>query len=257
MPDKTKILQHIHEPEKITMLRHILDLPEIASRNYTTAASDFLDPYERRLVESIVHHFPDLIYRWLPEEAWERKCVVFSPYPFDEVEEILSAFRITSSSPLEHRAVLGSILGLGVERRKIGDVVIGSDSYVIVKREIADFIETALKKVGNSYVTLTPISIESVPLAEEPWKEASAVVSSMRLDAVVRAVTHGRRDDVKAQLSKGLIKVNFKVIERAHEIVAADDLISVRGFGRIKILGDIAETKKGKIRFRYATLDRK
>ncbi|MDD7363747.1 MAG: YlmH/Sll1252 family protein [Peptoniphilus sp.] len=237
------------------MLRHILDLPEIASRNYTATASDFLDPYEQRLVESITHHFPDVEHTWMPSGEGERKIVVFSPYEGMDVENALSAFSIDSGEVLKHRDVLGSILGLGIERGKIGDIVIGEKAYVVVKREIANFIELSLKTIGRAPVRVRPVAVEDVPAIEEPWKSASAVVQSMRLDAVVRAVTHMSRDEVRARLSKNEIKVNFKTIKRAHETVSAGDLLSVRGFGRIKIFDDIGETKKGKRRFTYGILE--
>lgn len=254
MLDKNLILQHIQEPEKITMLRHILDLPEIASRNYRATDSDFLDPYEQRLVESACHRFPDVEANFFPEGERERKIVVFSP-PYFDSEEAVVAFKLKINDGVNHRDVLGSILSLGIERSKIGDIVIAGDVYIFVKREIANFIAVSLTKVKRQPVNVEPVPLEDVPIPEEPWIKNTAVVQSMRLDSVIRAVTHLSRDDVRGRIGRGLVKVNFKEIKKAHEEIQPRDLLSVRGFGRIAIFDDMATTKKGKVRFTYGTLE--
>lgn len=254
MLDKNLILQHIQEPEKITMLRHILDLPEIASRNYRATDSDFLDPYEQRLVESVCHHFPDVEANFFPEGERERKIVVFSP-PYFDSEEAIVAFKLKINDEVNHCDVLGSILSLGIERSKIGDIVIEDDVYMFVKREIANFIAVSLTKVKRQPVKIEPVSLEDVPFPEEPWIKNTAVVQSMRIDSVIRAVTHLSRDDVRGRIAKGLVKINFKVIKKSHEEILPCDLLSVRGFGRIAIFDDMATTKKGKVRFTYGILE--
>ena len=236
------------------MLRHVLDLPEICLRNYRATASDFLDPYELSLVTSLTVHFPAVETFVLPEGEWERKIVIFTPY--DVEEEFLSAFHLEGSEPMDHRQVLGSILGLGIERSKIGDIVsLGEEAYVFVKKEIANFLAINLRKIGSMPIRIREIAPAEVPEAKEAWIEAAAVVSSMRLDSVVRAVTHKSRDEVKGLIAKGLIKINFKRSEKAHEMISGGDLLSVRGFGRIKIFEPLYTTKKGKVRFRYGTLN--
>ena len=253
MLDKNLILQHIQEPEKITMLRHILDLPEIASRNYTVTASDFLDPYEQRLVQSILHHFPDVDAHFYPEGERERKIIVFTP-PFVETSEEVVAIKFQPKEEVSHRDVLGSIVSIGIERSKIGDIVIEDGVYVFAKREIANFIALTFTKIRHQPVKGELIPVDDVPVPEEPWVKNTAVVQSMRIDGVVRAVTHFSRDDIRGKLAKGFIKVNFKSIKKAHEEIKPGDLLSVRGFGRIAVFDDIAVTKKGKVRFTYGTL---
>lgn len=251
---KDELLRHIREPEKITTLRRILDLPDIASRNYRATASDFLDPYEQTLVASLTGHFPSVESFFLPEENRERKIVVFTPFQVNE--DFLSAFYLESSKRLYHRAVLGSLLGLGIERGKIGDIVSSEGkTYVIVKKEIARFLAINFRKIGASTIRVHEIAPNAVPDDEEAWIKSAAIVSSMRLDAVIHAVTHKSRDEVKGLIAKGLVKINFRRVEKAHEMIVAGDLLSVRGFGRIKIFDSLSKTKKGKIRFSYGILD--
>ncbi|MDY3118030.1 MAG: YlmH/Sll1252 family protein [Peptoniphilus sp.] len=251
---KDEYLRHIREPEKITMLRHILDLAEISSRNYRAAASDFLDPYEQRLVALLAHHFPEVELFFEPQDERERKIAVFVPYAVES--DFLSAFFLEGGEVFDHRNVLGSLLGLGIERGKIGDIVSVEDgAYVFVKKEVAHFIELSLSKVGSVPVRVREYAVESVPEAREAWVQNYGVVASMRLDAVVRAVTRHSRDEVRNLVAKGLVKINFKPANKVHEVVEPGDLISVRGFGRIKIFDPVTATKKGKVRFCYGTLD--
>ena len=250
---KDELLRHIREPEKITRLRHVLDLPEISSRNYKATAGDFLDPYEQQLVASWTPHFPEVELSFEPAGNWERKIPVYKP--FDTEDSFLSAFYL-EGGPFDHRQILGSLLGMGIERDKIGDIAATDDgAYVFVKKEIANFIAVNFRKVGATPIRLKEIPVLSVPEIEEDWNEAAAVVSSMRLDAVVRAVTHKPRDEVKGLVAKGLVKVNFKRAEKTHDMIAPGDMISVRGFGRIKIFEPLYRTKKDKVRFQYGTLN--
>ena len=188
-----------------------------------------------------------------PEGNWERKIVVYKPFPMDE--EFVSAFYLEGGS-FDHRQILGSLLGMGIERDKVGDIAATDEgAYVFVKKEIANFIAVNFRKVGSTPISIKEIPTVSVPEIEEDWIKSAAVVSSMRLDAVVRAVTHMSRDEVKGLVAKGLVKVNFKRAEKTHDIVAPGDLVSVRGFGRIKIFEPLYRTKKGKVRFQYGTLN--
>lgn len=250
---KDELLRHIREPEKITRLRHVLDLPEISSRNYRATAGDFLDPYEQSLVASWAGHFPDVEMSFEPAGNWERKIPVYKPFPVEE--EFVAAFYLEGGD-FDHRQILGSLLGMGIERDKIGDIAPTDEgAYVFVKKEIANFIAVNFRKVGAAPISLKEIPSVSVPEIKEDWIVSAAVVSSMRLDAVVRAVTHKSRDEVKGLVAKGLVKVNFKRAEKTHDTVEPGDLISVRGFGRIKIFEPLYKTKKGKVRFQYGTLN--
>lgn len=257
MPDKNKIFKHLQDTEKITILRRILDLLELTSKNYSQQVSDFLDPYEQQLVASLTSHYPEIELNFLPVGNRERKVAVFSPYPIVHEENTVAAFSIESRFKIDHRNILGSILSLGIERSKIGDIIVADTSYIIIKGELTNFMHFHFNKIGNQTIVIEEIPLSEVPNISEKWHRSSAIVSSMRLDSVIRAVTHLPRDEVKLRLNKGLVKVNFKKILKPHEILNQGDLISLRGFGRIKIFDDLSGTKKGKIRFAYGTLNHK
>lgn len=236
------------------MLRHILDLPEIASRNFTATDSDFLDPYEQRLVRDLLPHFPEVEAQFVPAGERERKVVLFCPYPAP-AEDAVSVLKASVSGPIPaHRDILGSLLGLGIERAKIGDIVPNDASYVVVKREIANFLLVHWREIGNQRIQVEEVPLETLPIEEKKWRASSTVVQSPRLDAVVRAITKLSRDEVKSRIAKGLVKVDFQPIRKTHWEIHGGELLSVRGFGRAKIGEEFRQTKKGKVRFEYGTL---
>lgn len=56
-------------------------------------------------------------------------------------------------STLSHRDFLGALLGLGIVRNKVGDIIVGSyESTVFVDKSVADFVMQNLRKVGSAGV---------------------------------------------------------------------------------------------------------
>lgn len=251
------ILSHINDSEKVTLLRRIIDKMEISIRDYSVQFSDFLDPYERKLVESLSTKVNTIVFKELPSDLnLERKVIAFGPdFDFINIDNAISVFQIENTfNKLDHRSVLGSLLGLGITREKIGDIAIHEKvSYVFVKKEVAKLIIQSLDKVGKYGVKVKEVDISEFHKAEEELIIAHSVVSSMRLDSVLSEVLKSSRSKTKSLISRGYVKVDHRTITTPHFEVSKA-LVSIRGFGRIRILEDIKETRKGRIRFSYGIL---
>ena len=94
--------------------------------------SDFLDLYEQHLLQRIDWQSRGVSLRLFGGyDAAERRMAAFCPqdlrysweYPFSCLRIRMSAPRY--SRPLTHRDYLGAALGLGIERRVIGDILTG------------------------------------------------------------------------------------------------------------------------------------
>ncbi|HCA30314.1 MAG TPA: hypothetical protein DEP23_12490, partial [Ruminococcaceae bacterium] len=91
-------------------------------------------------------------------DAERRMLGVFPPY----IQPNSSAFPIETlvfgyrnGVPLCHRDFLGTILGCGVKREKVGDILCGDGiAVVFVGKDIAGFLETQITKVGGEGVSL-------------------------------------------------------------------------------------------------------
>lgn len=254
---REKHLSHINDPEKITFLRRMMDLIEISIRSGTVQFSDFLDPYERHLVQSIVSSIDDIDCIEVAKEIeMERKILSFG-YNLEErkvCSEIVFLEIQSKFENLEHRKVLGSIIGLGIDRSKIGDIsILNKKAQIVVKKEIADFLLNFLKKIGRNGVQVEKIALEDYTPKVENWDYSSITISSMRLDTLISEILRISRTKSKKIIEKEYVKVDFKTIKIAHFEVQ-DSLLSIRGYGRFKICNDISTTKKGRYRVTYGKL---
>ena len=151
------------------------------------------------------------------------------------------------SKNLTHRDFLGSVLSLGFERTKIGDILAGEKtSFMFVSEDVADYICFNLKKIGSVGVKIKRATdVDELP--KRKFKKISAVYASQRLDAVVSGALKKSRNDAKEMILAGKVSVNHKEVCDTSHNLKENDVISVRGEGRF-ILSEIGdETRSGRI----------
>lgn len=245
-------IAHIKDKDKLLDMRKVIDKIEIVINSHVTESTDFLDPYERLLAKSILNRFMDINYIEAGGfSTAERKIIVVFPHYFDTsiVPEYLSYLRI--SGPLEgltHKDYLGAILGLGIKRPKVGDILIHeSHTDIIIKEEISDFVLLNLEKIGNRKIFIEEISKE---LIEEPiisYKEIRKTLSSYRLDVYISAAYNLPRQESLKLIKSGYVKVNWEPITKGSKELKVGDMVSVRGFGRSILHSVEGVSKKGRI----------
>lgn len=146
-------------------------------------------------------------------------------------------------------------MNLGLKREKFGDIFIQEETaQMIVAAEIADYVEWNVEKIGKASVKLEQIPFSELIIPKEQWTESMAIVSSMRLDNVLAQLYNQSRQRALTLIEKGLVKVNWKIIEQPHYPMKEGDYISVRGFGRAHIQSIEGVTRKDKIRILYRRL---
>ena len=149
------------------------------------------------------------------------------------------------SSPPTHRHYLGSLIGLGLERSKLGDICITKDGAIAyVSSSIADFVVENLSKVGRTSVKAYVSKAIIEPILE--GVSMRLTVSSLRLDAFVAASYNLSRIKASELIDGQKVLVNFRHEKKTH-ILKVYDKISVRGYGRVEITSTNGITKKGKI----------
>ena len=144
-----------------------------------------------------------------------------------------------------HRDFLGAILNLGIERSKLGDIVICDKSaYVFATEEIAKFIEKELTRVKHTDVKVS--FPDSVPEGELYRTQRHRIVlSGERIDAAIAKLYHLSRDEAKALFDRGRVFVGGKESTSPSKQPKDGDIISVRGYGRFIYVGKEGDTKKG------------
>ena len=187
--------------------------------------------------------------------AAERKLACFGSLELCGYEETLPICCIciapTSkkfADELTHRDFLGSLMGLGIRRALIGDIIIVDNrGYLLCLETIADYIAEQLMQVKHTTVTCTRVS--GPPEIIEQLPEISQIiVASERIDAVVAAVYKLSRAECQRLFEQDKVFTNSRLQEKYTYTPLRNDVISVRGFGRFIYEGVERETHKGRLR---------
>lgn len=196
----------------------------------------------------------DAPHHSLPQDC--ARCDFFASYltehPEITAEIPITALKITGSrfSELSHRDYMGAILALGFDRSVIGDIALTSSSEAVafVSDKVAPYICSELKKIGRDGVStqIEPIS----PMWEIPRKFAPVpiIVSSPRLDGVVKALTNQSRENSAAMVRAGLVDLSYFTTDDVSAQVKEGDILSIRGYGKFAIGAVVGETKSGRIK---------
>lgn len=215
-----------------------------ARGEYGKGASDFLSLAERSELMSI--RFPSAPTLWGGYEGAERVIALFG-----YTEPDIACIRISPrdekfSSEPSHRDVLGAVLGLGIDRRMTGDILIkDKTAYLFCKRAIAEFISEVLVSVGRNKVRCE--ALDSIPEGiEKRYEKKELIVASLRLDSIVSAVYALSRADGKEAVEKELVFVNGSVKKDPAYTPSEGDIISVRGKGKFSYNSQYSTTKHGK-----------
>ncbi len=171
-----------------------------------------------------------------------------------DYESRVACLRVMGSGyrNLDHRAYLGSLLGLGLERSVIGDILVlgenGIGALVFCDETIAPFLLQEWHKVGSDTVKVMRVPLSEITVPERRFSDIHDTLASPRLDGVVAALCRLSRDRAKAAVEGGLVELNFEREERPDRTVEEGAILSVRGFGRYRILSVSEQTKKGRFR---------
>ncbi|MEG1996622.1 MAG: YlmH/Sll1252 family protein, partial [Oscillospiraceae bacterium] len=148
---------------------------------------------------------------------------------------------------LNHRDFLGSLMALQIKREVIGDIVVSEDCAVVfVREDIAQFIITNLKKIGNVGVSVDYCDGTQVVKKQE-FTQIKGTVSSMRLDCIVSLLMNKSRTNAVSAINARMVKVNANECENVSFTVKEHDVIAIKGYGKFIVKEEITKTKKGKL----------
>lgn len=216
-------------------------------------STDFLDLYKQNLFNTVIKELPPVQYRLEGGyELAERKVVLFLPQDFETSDMPFVTLKVTPrnlhfTEKLSHRDYLGSVMGLGITRDKVGDILLCDNcAYIFCMKGIAEYLTDNLLKIRNTYVAVTEISNEEFNY-EPAYEVIKGSVASLRLDAVIALGFNGSRSHITSYIIDGKVSVNGRIITSNAYNLKAGDIISVRGLGKIRYIETLSETKKGRI----------
>ena len=234
--------------EKSELLKRAEDLASQSERRGAVTHTSFLTPAEQYELR-----FSGAVFSGGAPEC-ERKLAFFLPDWLDGEDFNPSGYICALSSKSffgspGHRDYLGAILGLGIDRSRIGDIrIIDGDAFIFCLPSVKLTLIDELTKVGRTSVKPTQIELSDVPAVELKTKELSFTVMSPRLDAVVGDMFSLSRGKASELIKSGLVSLNYSVCEKPDACVCEGDIISLRGKGKGEVAAIGPLTSKGRTR---------
>lgn len=246
----------MNEQDQI-LYNRIIELSNRAYKNNIYVFSDFLSLSQQDLFFQATRDksFSPIAYDLFGGyENCERKMVRFGsekdfgyevdfPIKCIKIEPLAKKF----AKAYTHRDYLGSLMSLGIDRKKFGDIFVdGMDAYMYADESTADYLLENFVSVGRNSVKC---SFSELPESykQANLKESTIQVASPRADAIIARVYNLSRKDTIPYFTEKKVSVNGHIVENNDKILAAGDSVSVRGFGKFNIVSEGGLSKKGKL----------
>ncbi len=256
--NREKLLRQATSGEDRLLLSRLADKAVKAEGTSSVSWSSFLDPRQQNLVEAAFNSaWSDSGMTMRFEggyEGAERNIAGFMPDVEwdleDEAPLRLLALRKGGAGfagDLSHRDYLGALMGLGIKREMIGDILVSAEgAKIVVLADMASFIMMQLDKVGSERVEVSEANLDALEAPERKEREIRGTVMSLRLDAVASLAFSVSRTRMADWIRAEKVTLNWEVQESPAKPVREGDILSIRGKGRalLESLGGVS--RKGR-----------
>lgn len=246
--------------EEQILIKRFHDLANTAYRRGIYTFSDFLNLNEISNLNSIQKELNFVtVSMYGGYSHAQRQIAVFAPDAFlpanDEYPiSILKVCPLNKkfAEDLSHRDFLGAILNLGIDRCKIGDILVKeATAYVFVHKSMEDFLVEQLCRIKH-----TSVKVELCSEAENispSFAHIEGSVSSERLDAIMALAFQSSRNALSNLVASEKVFINGRLCYSNSQILKPGDIVSVRGYGKFIYQGFLSNTKKGRL---FVALDK-
>lgn len=249
--DKNELIKIVTKLEDRVLVSRLLDKVE-QCRYSSFVYSDFLSPYEVSVAKKVLDKVDDIFYSFTGGyEGAERTVALISRDFIDEENAIYNAplgfLRITplAEKALSHRDYLGSLLGLGIKREKIGDILVGDlHADVILIDKLAEYVVYNLDKIGSAKIKCELVEPSEFTMPQKREKLITTTVATLRADSVAAGGFGISRTKVLEYFKAQKVNVNWETVQNPSKQLSEGDVISIRGMGRIVLEKVKGTTKK-------------
>lgn len=256
------IYQHFREDEQ-PFIEQVIDWVLQVENQYAPYLTNFLNPRQLFIVQSVIGQYDTILYQSFGgyEEAEQQRVLIYPPYYEPTTEDFeITLFEInypTKFAELSHGQIMGTVLGTGISRGNLGDILTDGERWqFLIDTTMKDFILINLERVGRVNVNLEEEAFENIVEATDKWKMEEVVVSSLRLDVVLARALNLSRNRAKTLINDQKIKMNWVEVDRPDIDVEEHDILSIRGFGRVKIGPQLGTTRKDNLVLEIGIIDR-
>ncbi len=227
------------QQKNIVVFSEFLNLNElnIFSQEISRLYSDYEISGGYKLSErQMIAFIPDaLCYTW----NYPISCLCITPLNRKFAEE------------LTHRDVLGSIMNLGIERSKLGDILVGEkEIYVFCQEKLAPYLCSELTRIRHTTIKVQPVLPDELNI-QLRTEHAEGIISSNRLDSIIACICKISRSQANQWIKGGKIFLNNRETIQPSAECRPGELISVRSIGRFRFVECIGETRKGRLKIKY------
>lgn len=251
-------LRRTNNDEDKWLYARIWDWFEEAQEEDTIKWGHFLTPEQTQKLLQDTKNLPELsraIILWGGHEEAERRLLGVNPskekwsiYNTNVSDEDPLQYIRIHGIGLEHRSVLGSLMGLGIERTYVGDILIhnqGAD--LIVKASLAEVILENLQQIGRDKIRLSKLNSSFDLCIEEGDRyEESISIASLRLDNLLAGLWHMGRQEAQACIRKEKVSVDGILETKVSKMIEPGQVIRFRGKGKARILALSGVSRKGR-----------
>ena len=261
--DKGQLLRKItaDEDERLTLAR-LLDQWERAQRRNIPASTPFLSPREQSLGRALLEQLgaaEDGVAFAGGYEGAERRVALFLPdylaaedYASD-AEYPICAVRCTfrEEDQPTHRDFLGSLMGLGLRRNVLGDLLITAGNCdILLRREMLPFVLQNYTGAGRTHLKVAEVPLGNLHLPEQKRREIRDTVATLRLDSVLSSAFRISRTRAAELIRAGRVEINWQPCEKADRLCAQGDVLTARGLGKCTLAEVGGLSKKGRVTIR-------
>ncbi|MGT2907130.1 YlmH family RNA-binding protein [Streptococcus dentiloxodontae] len=248
-----KIEQH-YQPSERVFVERIREYCQQVEDRYVPHLTDFLNPREIQIIRDLGNHYGLTVHASVDWFSTEYGRVIIAPnyYQLDSNDFELRLLEIVYTSKfhrLTHSQIMGSLLNqLGIDRRLFGDILLDDNgrAQIFVTAAMMNYFISAVDRIGRTSVCLKETALSDKIENHEEAIRDFVLLSSLRLDNVIATVLRISRTAADKLIASEKVKRNYQPLTKPTQQVEAGDMISVKGFGRFKLLSLEGYSKSGK-----------
>ena len=225
---------------------------------YYITTTGFLDLHEQSVARSVSRQPGVLSLSAGGYPDAERRILMFVPEGMAETEEealrlepVLQVLHIEAAlggRKLSHRDYLGAVLGLGIERSLIGDILVRKDgAEMIVRSEIVPFLLQEFRFAGKTELRLAVGDPGELAVSARRVENIRDTVASLRLDSLISAAFRISRTDAVRLIRSGSVYVDHMETDKIDRKVEEGSVLIVRGKGKAVLAEVGGESRKGRL----------
>ena len=248
-----------NKDEEKLILAKLNDKMRLCKTRNRIVNTEFLNMYQENVIKKELSRikFNNYILTGGYDDA-ESKLLVLYPEKLTEqmasqnIDNIIKAIEIKlpndQKNLYKHGDYLGTVMQFGIERERVGDIIVFSDkAYIIVLQENAQYIKDSLaitRKFKKSRIDI--IDIDQIEVKPKEFDEFKITVNSERLDNFVSEITKLSRNETSRLIEGELVSVNGKIETIQSKIVNTGDILIIRKYGKYIVDQFLNLNRKGK-----------